>query len=164
MATVKKTTTRKRRKPMTAEQKAAAAKRLAEAREKRLAENPPQYKSIHPDVLALDDEHPWHHLRVKEWIKTQKGLLASEKRNVKAKVKGAEAKVASIEGYIRNLDNYLKNGVYLDLFWGEFAEHKVMQVSLKKSYTSDGMVNRTYGVYYADINRVWGVDKEEVIE
>ena len=39
--------TRKRRKPMTEEQKKAAGERLALAREKRLKENPPQYKSIH---------------------------------------------------------------------------------------------------------------------
>jgi hypothetical protein len=99
--------TRKRRKPMSEEQKKAAAERLRIAREKRMAENPPQYKSIHPDVLKLADDHPWHHLKVKEWIKTQKGLLAAEKRNVKLKGKGAEAKVASIEGYIRNLENCL---------------------------------------------------------
>ena len=51
---------RKPRKPMTAEQKAAAAERLRIAREKRMKENPPQYKNIHPDVLALDPEHPLH--------------------------------------------------------------------------------------------------------
>ena len=40
--------TRKQRKPMTPEQKSAAAERLKLAREKRLKENPPEYKSIHP--------------------------------------------------------------------------------------------------------------------
>ena len=45
---------RKKRKPMTAEQKAAAVERLAKARAARQAANPPQYKNIHPKVLALD--------------------------------------------------------------------------------------------------------------
>ena len=38
---------RKKRKPMTAEQRAAAGERLAKARAKRQAANPPQYKYIH---------------------------------------------------------------------------------------------------------------------
>ena len=66
---------RKTRKPMSAEQKKAAGERLAIAREKRARENPPEYKSIHPDVLAKGDEHPWSHINVKKWIKTQKELL-----------------------------------------------------------------------------------------
>jgi len=100
---------RKRRKPMSPEQKAAAAERLRLAREKRLKENPPEYKSVHPDVLKHSEDHPWHHLKVKQWIKTQKDLLSAEKRNARANVKGAIAKVANIEGYIRNLENYLKS-------------------------------------------------------
>ena len=47
---------RKKRKPMTAEQKQAAGERLAKAREKRLLENPPQYKSIHPSVVERGDQ------------------------------------------------------------------------------------------------------------
>ena len=44
----------KKRKPMTEEQRQAAAERLAKARE---AKGPAQYKNIHPDVVALPDEH-----------------------------------------------------------------------------------------------------------
>ena len=62
---------RKPRKPMTAEQKAAASERLAKAREKRLKENPPEYKSSHPSVLARGDDDAWSHIKVKQWIKTQ---------------------------------------------------------------------------------------------
>ena len=39
---------------MSPEQRAAAAERLAKAREKRLRENPPQYKNIDPTVLARE--------------------------------------------------------------------------------------------------------------
>ena len=52
--------TRKRRKPMTPEQKAAAAERLAKAREKRAKENPPKYSSIHPSVVAKPDDDPMY--------------------------------------------------------------------------------------------------------
>ena len=38
---------RKKRKPMSAEQREAAAERLKLAREKRMKNNPPTYKNIH---------------------------------------------------------------------------------------------------------------------
>ena len=158
MSEVKKT--RKRRKPMTPEQKAAAAERLKLAREKRMRENPPQYKSIHPDVLKHPEDHPWHHLKVKQWIKTQKDLLGAEKRNARANIKGAIAKVASIEGYIRNLENYLKTGTYLDLFWGEYGQNKCKQVCLKMAYYPDGTPKRTPGVWYPDIQCEWTKEME----
>ena len=54
-STVKKT--RKRRKPMSEEQKAKAIERLADAREKRQKANPPSYTNVHESVKSLDDEH-----------------------------------------------------------------------------------------------------------
>lgn len=45
---------RKKRKPMSEEQKAAAVERLAKARAARL-EKQGGPKNVHPDVLALDD-------------------------------------------------------------------------------------------------------------
>ena len=159
MAEVKKT--RKRRKPMSAEQKAAAAERLKLAREKRMRENPPEYKSIHPDVLKHDTDHPWHHLKIKQWIKTQKDLLKAERANVRAKVKGAEARVASTQGYIRNLETYLKTGTYLDLFWGEHQQNKCRQICLRMAYYEDGTPKRTVGVWYPDIQTEWTREMEE---
>ena len=41
---------------MSEEQRQAAIERLALAREKRLKENPPQYKNISPKVLAIPDD------------------------------------------------------------------------------------------------------------
>ena len=159
MSEVKKT--RKRRKPMSSEQKAAAAERLKLAREKRMRENPPEYKSIHPDVLKHDEDHPWHHLKIKQWIKTQKELLRAERANVRAKVKGAEAKVASTEGYIRNLETYLKTGTYLDLFWGEYQQNRCKQVCLHMAYYADGTPKRSVGVWYPDIQCEWTKEMEE---
>ena len=66
---------RKRRKPMSEEQRAAAAERLAIAREKRLRENPPKYKNVHPSVLAKPDDDTFSLKNVRQWIKTQKELL-----------------------------------------------------------------------------------------
>lgn len=152
---------RKRRKPMSAEQKAAAAERLALAREKRLKENPPEYKSIHPSVLEKGDDHPWSHKKVKDWIKTQKSVLSSERANVRAKVKGAEARVASASGYIRNLETYLRTGEYIDMFWGEYQQNKCKQICLVMAYHPDGRPKRSVGVWYPDIQCEWTKEMEE---
>jgi hypothetical protein len=151
---------RKKRKPMTAEQKAAAAERLAIAREKRAKENPPEYKSIHPEVLAKGDDHAWSHINVKKWIKTQKELLTIARSDVRRKVKGAEAQVSSISGYIRNLELYLRSGTYIDMFWGEHQQNRVKTVCLVMAYHPDGRPKRNIGTYYPDIGCEWTREME----
>jgi len=153
--------TRKRRKPMSDEQRAAAAERLRLAREKRLKENPPEYKSIHPSVLARGDDHAWSHKKVKEWIKTQKGLLSAEKRNAKMNAKGAVSKVASIEGYIRNMETYLRTGTWLDMFWGEYGQNRVKNICIVMAYDKDGNAKRNVGTFYPDINMEWTKEMDE---
>ena len=59
---------KKHRKPMSPEQKVAAVERLALAREKRLKENPPEYKNISQEVQSLPDDHPLTMANVKDWI------------------------------------------------------------------------------------------------
>ena len=152
---------RKPRKPMTAEQKAAASERLAIAREKRLKENPPEYKSIHPSVLAKGDDDAWSHIKVKQLIKTQKSLMSSERANARAKVKGAEARYESHRGYIRNLETYLRTGEYLDMFWGEYQQNKCKSVCLVMAYHPDGTPNRNIGTWYPDIQCEWTKELEE---
>ena len=119
---------RKRRKPMSEEQRAAAAERLAIAREKRLRENPPKYKNVHPSVLAKPDDHTFSLKNVRQWIKTQKELVKKHKSDARMKqpVKGAIAKAASAEGYIRHCEAYLANGDWIHDFYGEFQESRVV--------------------------------------
>ena len=119
---------RKRRKPMSEEQRAAAAERLAIAREKRLRENPPKYKNVHPSVLAKPDDHTFSLKNVRQWIKTQKELVKKHKSDARMKqpVKGAIAKAASAEGYIRHCEAYLANGDWIVDFYCEFQESRVV--------------------------------------
>ena len=71
---------RKPRKPMSEEQRVAAAKRLEKAREARAEKNPDYGQSgIHLTLRNLPDDHPTHPNKVKVWIKTQKGLASSER-------------------------------------------------------------------------------------
>ena len=118
------------RRRMTEEQKIAASERLRVAREKRLRENPPKYANIHSTVLEKPDEHPFSRKKVVQWIKTQKSLLASERGNVRRKVKGAEAKVADHTAYIRHCEWYLRHGDWIDNRYGEYQEKKTKWVTV----------------------------------
>lgn len=116
---------RKRRKQMSEEQRQQAAERLAVAREKRMKNNPPAYKTVHPNVVALDENHPLSLKNVRKWIRTQRDMLQAVRKSVRQDVKGAIAREASIEGYIKHCEDYLRNGVWCDLFYGEYQERKI---------------------------------------
>ena len=121
---------KRRRKPMTPEQKAAAIERLAKARE---AKGPVQYQNIHPDVVAKPDDHFLSLKNVRSWIKSNKEQLSSLRGEVRRDVKGAKSKFHSIEGYIRHMQHYLKHGDWIDNFYGEYEEKKVQWVTIKAS-------------------------------
>ena len=143
---------RKKRKPMTEEQKQAAAARLEKAREARAAKNPDYgQSSIHASLRDLPDDHPAHPKKVKLWIKTQKELAASERKSVKQGVKGAYSKQCIHEAYVRNLVKYLRDGDYVDMFYGEYMEHQVKRKCVAMAYESDGTPKRDVGVWYPDI-------------
>lgn len=136
---------------MTEEQRKAAGERLAKAREKRLKENPPQYKNIHPIALNRPEDDPFYFRKVQKWIKTQKDLLSEARKSLRQKEKGAEAKVASIQGYIANLQKYLSTGIYCDLFYGEHQQYRIRYRCFKPAYNKDGTQKRSFGVFYEDL-------------
>ena len=150
---------RKTRKPMSAEQKKAAGERLAIAREKRLAANPPEYKSIHPDVLARGDEDAWSHINVKKWIKTQKELASAERKAHKSGVKGAYARMLNHEGYVKHMKTYLRTGDWVDLFYGEHQEKKIRNRCIAQAYywygPKKGQPKFNVGTYYPMLGTVY---------
>ena len=144
---------RKRRKPMTEEQRRAASERLAKAREVRASKNPDDGQSgLHPTLRDLPDDHPAHPKKVKLLIKTQKDLAASERRSVKQGVKGAYSRQCTHEGYVRNLVKYLRDGDYVDVFYGEYQEHKVGRRCIAQGYywygPKKGQPKFDVGVFY----------------
>lgn len=147
---------RKRRKPMTEEQKQAAAERLEKARAKRAAKNPDYGMSgVHHSLRNLPDDHPAHPKKVKVWIKTQKELASSERRSAKQGIKGAIAQAANHEGYVRHLIKYLRDGDYVDDFYGEYQEHRIKRRCVAMAYYPDGTPKRSVGVYYPDMGCVY---------
>ena len=112
----------KKRKPMTPEQKIAAAERLKKAR---AAKAPAKKSSIHPTVLAKGDEHFLSAKNVQSWIKNQKEQLTEYRASARRDVKGAAAQVSNCEGYIRHLQYYLRHGDYCDDRYGAFQEKRI---------------------------------------
>ncbi len=113
---------RKKRKPMTEDQRIAAAERLEKAR---AARAPAKNDSVCSYVLDKGDDHPLSAKKVKAWIKTQKSLASSYRSEVRRDVKGSHIKLADSTGYVRNMQHYLKHGDWCDEFYGEYAEKRV---------------------------------------
>lgn len=113
---------KKKRKPMTEEQKVAACERLAKAR---AAKPPAKNSSIHVSVLAIPEEDMLSVKNVQSWIKNQKEQLVEYRASVRRDIKGAIAQVSNCEGYIRNLQYYLKHGDYCDDRYGAYQEKRV---------------------------------------
>ena len=113
---------KKKRKPMTEEQKLAACERLAKAR---AAKPPAKNSSIHVSVLAIPEEDMLSVKNVQSWIKNQKEQLVEYRSSVRRDIKGAIAQVSNCEGYIRNLQYYLKHGDYCDDRYGAYQEKRV---------------------------------------
>ena len=113
---------RKKRKPMTEQQRVAAAERLEIARAMKA---PAQNQNIHPDVLARPDEHFLSVKKVRSWLKSSKEQLTALRGDMRRDVKGAKAKYYSKQGYIRHMQHYLKHGDWIDDFYGEYEEKKI---------------------------------------
>ena len=145
---------RKKRKPMSEEQRKAAAERLAKAREARL-EKQGGPKNVHPDVLALPEDDALSLKNVRSWIKTQKELLTAARSEERANVKGAIAKRLSHEGYIRNLETYIRTGTYNDMFYGEHQQNRIRSMCVVPAYHPDGTQKRSYGCFYPDLGGIY---------
>ena len=118
---------RKKRKPMTEEQRAAAAERLAQAR---LARGITGTKNVHPDVLALPDDHPLAYAKVKEWLKYNQDLLKSIKSQKVSTDSKQRMEYQVTENYVKNLKVYIRDNVWLDHRYGKLMENKMEWVAV----------------------------------
>ena len=147
---------RKKRKPMTEEQRVAAAARLEKAREKRKEQNPDYgQSSLPPGLRNLPDDHALHPKKVKEWIKTQNELAKTVRGEVRQKVKGAEARLLIHEGYIRHMQKYLRDGDGIDNFYGEHQQNRITHRCVAMAYYDDGTPKRSVGVFYPDLGCIY---------
>ena len=142
---------RKKRK-MTDEQKAAAATRLAKARE---AKKPAAMLTVHETLRQIPDTDPFAPARVRGWIKNQSLMLKSMKSMKDSKDAKERAAYLDTEVYLANLQAYLRTGVYMDHRWGAERQHKVSHRCVALAYHKDGTPKRTVGVWYPDIGEVY---------
>ena len=157
---------RKPRKPMSEAQRAAAAERLVKVREKRKLKNPEWGQSnVHEALRDLPDEHPMHPDTVKEWIKTQKDIIAAERAAVRQKIKGAIARLSAAEGYVRNMKRYLRDGDWIDNYYGANGDKRVTHRCIALGYhwfgPKKGEPKRDIGTYYPDLYCVWAKEMED---
>ena len=113
---------RRKRKPMSEEQKVAAVERLAAAR---AAKGPAKNTNIHPSVVSLPDDHPLSLVKVKEWLKYNRELLKSIKAQKDSKDSKERMEYQVVENYVKNLSIYLKDNVWCDHRYGKLMEHKM---------------------------------------
>jgi hypothetical protein len=147
------------RKQLSEERKQELRDQLSKARSKR---SPAEYKNIHPKVLEIPDDDPLSLKSIKKSIKHSKDrasayLTNSRRRGVTPK-QSITDKIRSenVKAYIRFMEHYLRTGDWISDFMGDDEEKKTQWKCVAMAYHADGTPKRTKGVFYPDINMVWG--------
>lgn len=147
---VKPVKVKRKRKPMTDEQKAAAVERLAKAR---AAKAPTEQKSIPENIRNIPDNDILSVKSVRAALKQNKELLKSIKIMKDSKDSKERAYYQKIDTYIANMQNYLFSGIYKDNKAGMDGEKSISYRSIAMAYYPDGMPKRTVGVVYPDCGK-----------
>lgn len=152
---------KRKRKPMSEEQKAAAAERLKEARLKKLKENPPQYKNVHFSVMNRGENDPLNLVNIKNWIFINREKLKEARARVRKNEKGAANEASKIQSYIGIMESFLKTGDWYGVFCGENEDQFVKTHCVAQAFYPDGTPKRTVGVFYPDMGEVWTQEMDE---
>ena len=147
------------RKQLTEKRKQELRDQLTKARSKR---SPAEYKNIHPKVLEIPDDDILSLKSIKKAIKHSKDRASAY--SVNSRRRGATPKQAitdkinseSVKAYIRFMEHYLRTGDWISNFMGDDEEKKTQWKCVAMAYHADGTPKRSKGVFYPDINRVWG--------
>ena len=147
------------RKQLSEKRKQELRDQLSKARSKR---TPAEYKNIHPKVLEIPDDDPLSLKSIKKSIKHSKDRAAaysvnSRRRGVTPK-QSITDKIRSenVKAYIRFMEHYLRTGDWISDFMGDDEEKKTQWKCVAMAYHADGTPKRTKGIFYPDINMVWG--------
>lgn len=155
---IKPVKVKRKRKPMTPEQKAAAVERLAKAR---AARGPAKNSSIAESIRNIPDESPFSVKTIKAIIKEQKDHLSAIRSYKNSTDKNEKSRYYRVEAYVNNLEAYLRDGVYRDMFYGANGTTPVQFKSVAMAYYKDGTPKRSVGVFYPDIGEVYTQEMED---
>ena len=147
------------RKQLSEKRKQELRDQLTKARSKR---TPAEYKNIYPSVLAKPDDDSLSLKSIKKAIKHNKEKSAAYLTN--SRRRGASPKQSiidkirseNVKAYIRFMEHYLKSGDWISDFMGEDEEKKTQWKCVAMAYHADGTPKRSKGIFYPDINMVWG--------
>ena len=147
------------RKQLSEKRKQELRDQLTKARSKK---SPAEYKNIHPKVLEVPDDDPLSLKSIKKSIKHSKDRASAY--SVNSRRRGATPKQAiadsinsdNTKAYIRFMEHYLRTGDWISNFMGDDEEKKTQWKCVAMAYHADGTPKRTKGVFYPDINMVWG--------
>lgn len=139
---------KRKRKPMSEEQRAAASERLAKAREARGHDGS---KSVNPILLEMDEDSPIHWKKVRVWVKEIGDELRSKKAQRLSKDVKERAEYHTLENYLSNLKRYLDSSIWLDSRYGRHREGKMNTVVKTMAYYPSGRPKRTVGWFYNDV-------------
>lgn len=139
---------KRKRKPMSEEQRAAASERLAKAREARGHDGS---ASVHPILLEMDEDSPIHWKKVKQWIKEISEELRSKKNLRLSKESKERQEYQILEVYLGNMKRYLESSVWLDHRYGRQRESKTKIFVTTVAYYPNGRPKRTVGYFYKDV-------------
>ena len=147
------------RKPLTEKRKQELRDQLSKARSKR---SPAEYMNIHPKVLEIPDDDILSLKSIKKAIKHSKDKASAY--SVNSRRRGATPKQAitdsinsdNTKAYIRFMEHYLRTGDWISDFMGDDEEKKTQWKCVAMAYHADGTPKRTKGIFYPDINMVWG--------
>ena len=147
------------RKQLSEKRKQELRDQLTKARSKR---TPAEYKNIYPSVLAKPDDDSLSLKSIKKAIKHNKEKSAAYLTN--SRRRGASPKQViqdkinadGAKAYIRMMEHYLRTGDWISNFMGDDEEKKTQWKCVAMAYHADGTPKRTKGIFYPDINMVWG--------
>ena len=153
---VKPIKAKRKRKPMTAEQKAAASERLAKAR---AARAPAANSSIPENIRNIPDDDPLSVKKTKENLRINQDLLKAIKSLKDSKDAKERDYYNQISCYVDNLKKYLSTGVYVDNKFGSERTGTIKYRCVAMAYHKDGTPKRTVGVFYPDVG-TWTEEME----
>lgn len=147
----------KKKRQLTAKQKAELSERLEKAR---AAKGPAKNVSVHESIRDLADDHPLSPKKVRSWIKDQQLKLRAVKNLKNANDRKQKAQYYIEEAYLHNMQGYLRTGVWTDCRAGADREQRVTHRCTHLAYDKNGNVKRTLGVYYPDLGKEWTLEME----
>ena len=104
----------------------------------RAKRKPPKLANVHHTVKALPDDNTLSYVNVKNWIKTQEGIVKSARITERSRSSDISQKDKDramrtrmgAQSYIRSIKNYISTGDWSTMYYGEFEDQLMQWVTV----------------------------------